>query len=233
MKATLKFSIEPGPKSRLQTVLLISGILSSLWYIAINIYVPSQYEGYSMMSHTVSELSAIGAPTRKLWILLVLVYPVLFAAFGVGVLLVARDRAMRAVGFLILFYCAFNLYWPPMHQRGLDATLTDVLHITWASVTVLLMIIMMGFGATALGMPFRVYTIASIGLHVLFGVLTFLEAPNIPVNGPTPLIGVWERINIAIFMLWVAVLAVVLLRTARESDSIVGRASVSLRAQDA
>jgi len=50
-------------------------------------------------------------------------------------------------------------------------------------------------------------------------VLTGLDAPNIPTNGPTPWIGVWERINIGIFMAWVMVLAIALLRTETAPDS--------------
>ena len=48
---------------------------------------------------------------------------------------------------------------------------------------------------------------------VAFGALTGMEGPGIAQNLPTPWIGVWERISIAAFMLWVAVLAIVLLRT--------------------
>ena len=70
----------------------------------------------------------------------------------------------------------------------------------------------MGFGAAALSKQFRIYTIASVALHLIFGVLTFLEAPNIATNGPTPMIGIWERINIAVFMLWVIVFAIALMR---------------------
>lgn len=212
----MKASIESSNKKSLRHVLLTCGILSSLWYVAINIYVPMQYPGYSLTSLTVSELSAIGAPTRSLWISLVSAYPLLFAAFGWGVIQSANketNRALRIVGYLIIAYCLFNIYWPPMHQRGLEPALTDRLHIAWAMVTVLLMVSMMGFGAAALGKPFRVYTLASIVLHLVFGVLTSFEAPNIPTNGPTPLIGVWERINIAVFMLWVSVLSIILLRT--------------------
>lgn len=175
-----------------------------------------QYPGYSLSSLTVSELSAIGAPTRGLWVYLVMAYPLLFAAFGWGVTQSANkdaNRALRIVGRLILVYCLFNVYWPPMHQRGLEPTLTDSLHIAWAMVTVLLMMTIMGFGAAALGKRFRIYTIASIVLHLVFGILTSFEAPNIPTNGPTPLIGLWERINIAVFMLWVLVLSIDLLRT--------------------
>lgn len=196
-----------------QRTLLICGLLSSLWYIAINIYVPMQYGGYSLSFLTVSELSAIGAPTRLLWVLLALLYPLLFGAFGWGVLQVASgNRHLRIVGALIIAYCIFNLYWPPMHQRGVEPTLTDTLHIVWAMMTVLLMTVMMGFGAAALGKQFRIYTIISMVVHLVFGILSSVNAPNIPNNGPTPMIGIWERINIAVFMLWVSILAVVLLR---------------------
>jgi hypothetical protein len=47
---------------------------------------------------------------------------------------------------------------------------------------------------------------------LVFGVLTFRDAPRIVANLPTPLIGVWERINIGVFLLWVVALAIALLR---------------------
>ena len=47
-----------------------------------------------------------------------------------------------------------------------------------------------------------------------FGGLTFLEAPRLEANLPTPWIGLWERINISVFLLWIVVLAVRLLRGA-------------------
>jgi hypothetical protein len=100
----------------LQKVLLFSGLLSSLTYIAANVVVPMTWHEYSIANQTVSELSAIGAPTRALWIALVLPYIVLFAAFGWGILKSAgTNRWLRIVGWLILVYSAFNLYWPPMH----------------------------------------------------------------------------------------------------------------------
>jgi hypothetical protein len=45
-----------------------------------------------------------------------------------------------------------------------------------------------------------------------FGALTFLEAPRLQSNLPTPWIGLWERINISVFLLWVVVLAALLLQ---------------------
>jgi hypothetical protein len=48
---------------------LIGGIVSSLLYVAMNVFVAMQWEGYSSASQTISELSAIDAPTRSLWVL--------------------------------------------------------------------------------------------------------------------------------------------------------------------
>ncbi len=66
-------------------LLLFCSILSSLLYVAMNVFVPMLFEGYSLASQTVSELSAIGAPTRPLWVWLGTVYALLVVAFGWGV----------------------------------------------------------------------------------------------------------------------------------------------------
>ncbi len=193
--------------------LLMCGILSSLFYAAINAFIPLLFDGYSYSSHTVSELSAIDAPTRQIWVPLACVYMLLFAAFGFGVLKAANgNRHLRTLAIIIFAYCAWNFYWPPMHQRGTETSLTDTLHLVWASVTVVLMMLMMGFGAAALGTKFRFYTIATMILLMGFGYLTGLEAPKIPDNLPTPLLGIWERILIGLFMFWVIALSITLLR---------------------
>ncbi len=66
-------------------VLLVCGILSSLLYVTMNVIAAMLYEGYNPASQTVSELSAIGAPTRPLWLYLGIPYSLLANAFGWGV----------------------------------------------------------------------------------------------------------------------------------------------------
>jgi len=115
-------------------------------------------------------------------------------------------------------YGIISLIWPftPMHQREViaagGATLSDTLHIAMAMLSVLLMLLAMGFGADAFGKRFRIYSIVTMVTLFVFGILTSMDAPGIDKNLPTPLIGVWERINIGVFLLWVVVLAVILLR---------------------
>ena len=111
------------------------------------VFVPTLYPSYSSASETVSELSAIGAPTRRLWVWLGTAYTLLMAAFGWGVWRSAgHNRALHAVGGLILVHGLIGLYWPPMHVRGAELTLTDTMHIVWSMATVLLMTLAMGFG---------------------------------------------------------------------------------------
>jgi hypothetical protein len=192
---------------------LVCGILSALLYVAMIVFVPMLYQGYSSASQTVSELSAIGAPTRQLWVWLGTIYTLLMVVFGSGVWKSAgRNRALRVAGGLILADGVIGLYWPPMHARGQDFTLTDALHIVWAIATVLLMMLAIGFGAIAFGSRFRLYSIATLVILVASGALTGMDGPRIAANLPTPWVGVWQRIGIAALMLWVSVLAMSLLR---------------------
>jgi hypothetical protein len=57
-----------------------------------------------------------------------------------------------------------------------------------------------------------VYAIATILILLVFGILAGLDGSRLAANLPTPWMGVWERINIFGYMLWVVVLTIVLLR---------------------
>jgi hypothetical protein len=167
------------------------------------------------MSQTVSELSAIGAPTRALWVVLGAVFAVLAAAFGWGVWASGRrNRPLRVMGGLIIAYGVISLAWPlaPMHLRGAGTTLSDTMHIAFAIVTVLLMMLALGVAAAAFGPRFRLYSIVTMLILVVFGVLSGLDGPRIQANLPTPWVGVWERINLGVYLLWVVVFAVMLLK---------------------
>jgi hypothetical protein len=213
----------------LRKVLLVCGILSSLLYIAMNVIGAMQFEGYSSISQTVSELFAIGAPSRPLWVLLGILYQVLMIAFGLGVWLSAGGkRALRIVGGLLLAYGVIGLAGPfvPMHQREVlvagGKTLTDTMHIILTMVLVLFMFLAIGFGAAAFGKRFRLHSIATIVILIAFGALTGLYGPRIEANLPTPWVGVWERINIGVFLLWIVVLTTPLLRAEKRQGSVVG-----------
>jgi hypothetical protein len=205
--------------------LLYCGVTASLLYIAMNIFTPFLYEGYNWITQTVSELSAVDAPTRPLWVVLGTVYTLLIAAFGWGTLKSAGlKRSLNMVGILLIVNGLFGLTWSPMHQREVLAagggTFTDTWHIVMSVLTVLLMFLAIGFGAAAFGKGFRIYSMTTLLVFIVFGVLTFSEAPNINKSLATPFIGLWERINIAAFMVWLLVFAILLLRKKKPSLSL-------------
>ena len=212
----------------LRRALLVCGILSSVLYVAMTALVAMQWDGYSSASQTISELSAIGAPTRSLWAVPGAFYTILVTAFGCGVWTSgARSRALRIVGGLIIAYGALGLAWPfaPMHLRETLAagggTQSDTMHLVLAGVTVGLMLLAIAVGAAAFGRRFRRYSIVSLVILAIFGALTFRDAPGIAANLPTPWIGVWERINLGVFLLWIIVLAVRLVRLDETARGIV------------
>jgi hypothetical protein len=53
---------------------------------------------------------------------------------------------------------------------------------------------------------------ASLAALLVFGTLSFLQAPKIAAGEPTPWLGLVERANLATYLLWIAVLAVTLAR---------------------
>jgi uncharacterized protein DUF998 len=205
-----------GRSAVVRKVLLSCGIASSLLYVVMNVIAAMGYPGYDSVSQTVSELSAIGAPTRDLWVPAAMVYEILVIAFGIGVWMSAHaKRPLQVVAGLLLAYGIFNFWWPPMHQRQVIAagggTVTDQLHLVWAGVAVLFMFLFVAFGSAAFGKRFRVYSIGTILVLLFFGALTFPSTGAIATGQPTPWVGVWERINIFVYLQWIAVLAMVLM----------------------
>lgn len=183
------------------------------------VVVPLAWRGYSSASQTVSELSAIDAPTRPLWVPLGIVWTLLYGAFGWGVWKVGgSSRALRIAGGSIVVAAVLGIFWPPMHLREVLAasggTLTDTLHIAWTAANGVLTLVAMVFGAVALGRGFRIYSIVSIVVPLGAGVMTSMSAPQLQANLPSPWIGAWERVNMAAWLLWVAVLSAMLLSRA-------------------
>jgi hypothetical protein len=203
---------------------LVCGVLSSLLYVAMNVITSAQWPAYDSASQTVSELSAVGAPTRAVWVAMAMIYTLLVTGFGWGLRMSAgENRRLRVVGVLVVIYGALGLVWPfaPMHLRDAlaagDGDLRDTFHLALAGVTVSLYLVSLGIAATALGRGFRLYSGASFVALLAFAALTSREAPHVGKAMPTPHIGIWERANIGVFLLWVIVLAVERLYSSRRA----------------
>lgn len=212
--------------SMARKALLACGIVTALLYVVAHDALAAMlYQGYSPFSQTVSELSSIGAPTRPAVTAVVLIHEALLIAFGIGVWQSARgNRALRIIGGLLIACGAMGPLWLPfpITARGEIATtggVNDVMHVILGAVTILLELSIIGLGAAAFGRRFRVYSILTLATVILFWGWSFTYAPRLAAGEPTPWLGVIERIALGAWLLWLAVLAIVLIRGDRTSMS--------------
>jgi hypothetical membrane protein len=199
-----------------QRILLLCGILSPLLYAVADGLAGIRWQGYSFRDQTISELGAIGAPSRPLFSVLLIPVYLLLVAFGIGIWRSAAGRrAVQVAGGLLVALGVMALtvgQFVPMSLRGTEQGLAGALHLVEGGVAVLMIVAAIGFAATALGRRFRLYSIATIVVVLAFGAWSGMDAPRIGEGLPTPWVGVKERIFWYAYQLWFGVLALTLLR---------------------
>ncbi|MDQ0117963.1 hypothetical protein J2T22_001136 [Pseudarthrobacter defluvii] len=199
----------------LRITLLAAGPLSSLLYVVFTDGIAaSQWAGYLRTEQMVSELFAVGSPGYQVLVPFTWLYTVLFTAFGVGAWNSVRgNRALRIGAGLLTAYGLWNIIGALFPLRlGDDSSIPG--HIVATNVQLALMVAAMCFVAAGFHGRMRAYSIVSLALSALMGMVAFMAAP-----GPNLVLGVGERISIGAFLLWVAVLAAVLWKRPTAVDS--------------
>lgn len=202
--------------------LLACGAASSVLYlIAIDVIAALRFPAYhDRTSQMVSELFAEGAPTRALMIWLNVPYNLLVLAFVVGVWKSTRGKrflhlaAAALAGYGVVSLAGLLFF--QMDLRGTVDSTRDAPHVIATFIMSSFLVAAMAFGAFALGARFRLYSFASIATVMVFGVLAGFLARPMP--GPTPYVGLAERVNIYATMVWIAAFAVGVLRNEREEN---------------
>jgi hypothetical protein len=216
MEATISGSTGFSGNVLLKKVLLACGIFSSLLYASIDALAGTLYVGYSFTSQGFSELLSPGSPVRQLALQLGAVYGVLLLAFALGVWVSAgRSRVLRVAALMVLGQAIDGLVTPvyfPAPMRGVaGAESAGILHVILTAVGVFTILLAIVFGAVAYRNWFRYYSVGLLLVILAFGLIGFSYVPAIIADQPTPWLGATERVNIYGWMLWVAVLAMVLL----------------------
>lgn len=193
--------------------LLLCGILSPLLYIASDVGMAVVYEGYSYLHQTVSELNAIGAPTRGLSIGLGFAENVLLVSFGLGIwMAAARRRKLQLAAAALVTLGVFGFWAIPFASMQMRGTEQEGPHLLSGAVGALLVTTTIGFAAAAFGGAFRRYSVATIAVMLLFGGWAAMDAGRIEAGVATPWVGVIERVSFYSWHVWFMVLAFVLLR---------------------
>jgi hypothetical protein len=207
---------QTGWRDFARKALLACGIFAPLVYLASDVIAGMRWEGYSFRDQTISELNALGAPTRALTIALGLAGYALLVAFGVGVWRsVAVNRRLRLVGGALMVIGVLSLWAVPfasMHVREGEESLTDTLHLVGGAIVLPLLLIVIGFGAAVFGERYRLYSIATVAVMLAFGVWAGLDGAAITDNLATPWVGVKERISVYAYQLWLVAFAIALVR---------------------
>lgn len=198
-----------------KTLLLCGALSSALYLLSIDVIAALLHPDYhNYAAQMVSELMAVGAPTRDLLVYLFVPYNLLVFAFAAGVWLCADTPATRLASAALLGYALVStagLLLYPMDVRGTVNSQRDGPHIVATVVLSLFIMAAMAGGAFVRGRRFRLYSFATLATVVVFGALAGFLARPMP--GPTPWIGVAERVNIYATMLWILLLSVTLLMT--------------------
>lgn len=202
--------------------LLACGVTYAVLYpIANDAVAATLYGGYSRVSQAVSELSAVGAPPRPFLMAVGPVFSLLQIGFGVGVWQSAHGRRpVRIAGALLVCHGLMSFLWmfAPMSQREViaagGATSADTLHLVLAAGTGLFVAAYVAVFAVASGWVFRIYSVLTLVAALVFGRLS-AQVDRIEAGAPTPHMGLLERVGIGAWLLWLAVVSVVLLRQNR------------------
>ena len=205
----------------LKRIMLLCGVFSPLLYAVADALAGLYWGAYSFRDQTISELGAIGAPSRLLFTSLLIPTYLLLVVFGVGVWRSADgNRSLRiAAGLLITFGVIAVTIGPfvSMQMRETEQGLAGALHLIEGGIEMLILFAAMGFAAASLGRGFRLYTIITIVLVLIFGAWSGMDAPDVEAGLPTPWLGVKERIFWYTYELWFALLALRLLQQRKRS----------------
>ena len=208
----------------LTRLLLACGIAGAVLFVGMD-WMASfwLYPGYDITAQQVSELSAIGAPSRTFWMALGFPHAALTFAFAYGVWRARAGRTSLTVAAALLALFALNSFlwgWvAPMHMRGVAFTSTDTLHIAFTVVAVVLMVGFMTIGARPFGRRFRWFSGLSVAAMLICGGIVGTQVPAIAQGLPTPWMGLVERVSVYAPSLWMAVLALVLMGESENRQS--------------
>jgi hypothetical protein len=196
--------------------LLICGIAASLIWMGTDILAALRYDGYHYPLDPISSLSAVDSPVRAMMQPLSMIYLVLKISFACGVWVSAsQKRDLRIIAALLFAFSLTDVasYFFPFYPNEPLGSFTNLMHsILAGGASVILILLIVAFGAGAGGKWFRIYSYATLLGMVLMGILPLLSGIKLSTDQIPEWFGVGERINAYGYMLWMLVLSAVLLR---------------------
>jgi hypothetical protein len=201
-----------------RSALLCCGLLAAPVYLGADLLAAARYPAYHRFaSQAISELSAVGAPSKPLVDPFLTAFALLLGGFGIGVRAAAgQNRRLRLMGGLLVAIGILCLLWPPMYLRGTGGFSRDLPHMGFGAAVFGLVTGVVVLGSSLGGRRFQVYSRGTLAVIGVAGALGAFEAIRLELGQATPWIGISERIGVGAALLWVAALALRLLQSPPE-----------------
>lgn len=199
-------------------LLFYGGIFGPLVFLLVDIIGNIITPDYNYIINAVSELTQAGSKNTYLLSPLFLISAIMTIAFGIGILLDYKERRRKSLfsaSILIIITGIFSGLTGtvfPMDPFNSEMTFPGKMHIILTGISaglVMLLILMIGIGfyKERRWKSFRLYSIITVIIMVIFGGLT----PVLIMNS-IPLLGLFERVVIYAYLLWFFVLAFKLIK---------------------
>ncbi|MFW9942902.1 MAG: DUF998 domain-containing protein [Candidatus Thorarchaeota archaeon] len=174
--------------------------------------------GFNPIRNAVSELTQRGSENAILLSSLFLIAGVMLVVFAIGIIVhykFADSKLLFLGGIFIIFLGIFSALSGtifPMDPFDTDATFPGTMHIVLTGFNIVLIILaipMIGIGLyrEKKWKSFRLYSIVTVLIMATCGGLTSVLMMN-----DIELLGLFERITIYAYQLWIAILAVLLIK---------------------
>jgi uncharacterized protein DUF998 len=187
--------------TQLSRAVLIAVLIAAILFIATDLLGLARWKGYDYIHQSISDLTAIGSPTRSWAVPLTLGHNLALLIAGVAILLLpGRNLPLRITASLLIVTAIAWLgaqLFP--NQVGESPAPSSPLVVLGAT-AVVASVLMIAFGAAAFSGWFR---IVSIGVLAAFAVLTILGFMQ-----GAPRVGLQERVLSYVTLGWMVLLGV-------------------------
>ncbi len=202
-----------GISNLFQKILLSCGIFAPLIYLGTDLLSGRLLKGYNFAAQSISELSAIGSPTRSLVVAFTIVADILMIAFGVGVWRIAGQALLpRIVSGLVIGNVVTGLvatlFFP---ARFGETPVFASPGVIIMFLSVVCFVLAMFFGSMAFDGWLRMLSLAIPVTYILLAILRFATAKSSSAGETVSLVGAQERTMSYSFLLWVIALSIYLL----------------------
>lgn len=200
-----------GFPSILPRILLICGIAAAILYALADVLGIFLKPGYNFISQTTSLLTAPGAESRQYMLVFTIAADLVLVAFAIGVWMTGSGNGAQRVMAVFIAVNAVSaligLAFFPMHPDEATTSPANRLNLIFMATSMFCFVLAIIFGIPANANWLRW---VSLGIILFFIVATVVGLILPRPHGPT--IGLQERIMTYIYLSWLVMQALVLLR---------------------